>query len=59
MKKNSVKICRLYCFNCRYSFRTKKSRITKKVCRNKDFCGYLLHSEETRVIRDITVKSIR
>ena len=38
-----------YCLNCLHSFRTKyKLKSHKKVCENKDFCNFLMPSEDTK-----------
>ena len=38
-----------YCLNCLHSFRTKyKLKSHKKVCKNKDFCNFLMPSEDTK-----------
>ena len=38
-----------YCLNCFYSFRIKnKPELHKIVCENKDFCGVVMPSEDTR-----------
>ena len=40
-----------FCFNCLYSFRTKnKLELHGKVCENKDFCGVVMPSEDTKIL---------
>ena len=38
-----------YCLNCLHTFRIKKKlEWHKKVCKNKDFCGVVMPSEDTK-----------
>ena len=39
-----------YCLNCPSSFRAKnKPESHKKLCKNKDFCGVAMPSEDTKI----------
>ena len=41
-----------YCLNSLNSFRTeKKLKIHEKICKNKDFCGVEMPSEENNILR--------
>ena len=41
----------IYCLNGIHSFRTKtKLESHKKVCRNKDFCNIIMHSENNKLL---------
>ena len=41
------------CLNCLHSFSTKnKLEYLEKVCENKDFCGAVKPSEETKVLKE-------
>ena len=40
-----------YCLSCLHLCRTKnKPESHKRVCENKDFCGVIMHSEDTKVL---------
>ena len=41
----------LYCLNCHHPFRIKnKLEYHKKVCENKDFCNFIMRSEDNKII---------
>ena len=47
----SKKIITLYCLNSVHSFKTKsKLESRNNVCRNKDFCGIVMTSEEIKIL---------
>ena len=52
IKRNNIKNNGgFYCLNCLHSFRTKnKLESHKKVYKNKDFCNFILLSEDTKVL---------
>ena len=40
-----------YCLNCLHSFATEnKSKPHKKLCENKDFCNFIMPSEEAKIL---------
>ena len=40
-----------YCLNCLHSLATENERQShKKVCRNKDFCNFVIRSEGTKIL---------
>ena len=39
-----------YWLSCLHSFRTKKPHLHKKLCKNKDLCGVVMSSEETKIL---------
>ena len=41
-----------YCFSCLHSFRTEnKLTYLEKVCKNKDFCGIVMPTEENKILK--------
>ena len=42
----------LYCLNCLNSFAIKnKPELQKKVCKSKDFCNFVMLSEDTKILK--------
>ena len=47
-----------YCLNCLHSFRTKnKLESHKKVSENKDFCNFIMPSEDTKILEFNNIKN--
>ena len=54
-KKNGY----FYCLNCLHSFRTKnKLESHKKVSENKDFCNFIMPSEDTKILEFNNIENL-